>query len=307
MFNIRFNAAQVKEALPLLKECYGFDLDEIATELSYIISLQTINNCLDNDLLAKYEDSKGRVDSVQYAINTKEDFFVPAMDNMEKAEIELRTLFETNELLNRPQSTALLLMAAIFSREDNGIIINEEAKIMEEEHLRNSMFIRPDLLKLFIALNEPKHSKPMKICYKNQSPVEIANTDNWFSNMLGDYLKQKLGNITVEEARDELKTSYAEEKGRKSENPYLNYIIHGTYNLIKTFIPSEKVSVEQCKFLKQYLEIIGQIKPKDKISEINTLQSAVKSLISSKRTPVQKHIDRKTRKGLPLFQKTILY
>lgn len=302
---IKFNAADIKSVLPLLEECYGFGLDEIATELSYIISVQTVENRLDNFLLSKYSDEKGVVDAVNYAINTKDDFYIKVADGFTQQTTDIQQISEENNI-TVDMITALLLMSAVFNREINDLTMNEEVTEFEIESLRNTHIIRPDLLKLFLALKKNHHRSAMKICYKGELPTEIVNADNWFSSLLLDYIHQKLGEITIEEAQEELKSFYGEEKGRKSENPYLNYIIHGTYNLIQKFMPADKVTVNQCRFLKQYLEITGLISPLDKISEVNTLQSTVKSLLESKNTPVQKHIKSKQMKGLPLYQKVIL-
>ena len=124
--------------------------------------------------------------------------------------------------------------------------------------------------------------------------------------MLNDYIKQKLGNITVEKAEKELEIFYSDDRGRKSDNPYLNYIINGTYNFIKHFIPSDKVTVEQCRFLLEYLKAIGQVKEGDSLADLNTLQSTVRSMLCYKYTPVDKHVKRKSMPSLPLLSKVIL-
>lgn len=50
------------------------------------------------------------------------------------------------------------------------------------------------------------------------------------------------------------------------------------------------MTVEQCKFLLEYLKIIGQVEEGDTLANLNTLQSTVRSLLRSKHTPVEKHI-----------------
>ena len=127
---------------------------------------------------------------------------------------------------------------------------------------------------------------------ESDSPHLIANKEGWFSDFLNAVIKQMLGDITIEEAEQELEKEYSDEKGRKSRDPYLNYIINGTYNYIKRFLDSdnETVTVKQCRFLLEYLKIIGRVKDGDIIANINNLQSTVKSLISYKFTPVEKHI-----------------
>ena len=146
--------------------------------------------------------------------------------------------------------------------------------------------------KYYIALNKPEHkaNTPIKIYFKTDTPHTINNKSGWFSDFLNGFVKQTLGETSVEQAEQELKELYSDEKGRKGDNPYLNYIINGTYNFIRHFMPSDTVTVTQCKFLLEYLRIIEQVKEGDSVADINYLQSKVKSLISSKHTPVQKHV-----------------
>lgn len=126
--------------------------------------------------------------------------------------------------------------------------------------------------------------------------------------MMKEYLRQKLGDMTTEAAQEELNKLYSADKGRKSKNPYLNYIIHGTYNFVaENIFPNDKVTVEQCRFLLLYLQAIGQIKENDKLNNINNLQSHIRELLKSQRTPVQKHVKEGQYKGLPLYEKVVLY
>ena len=97
--------------------------------------------------------------------------------------------------------------------------------------------------------------------------------------LLDEHITKEVGTITLEEAKEKL-AQVKESKGRKSKAPYLNYIINGIYN---------SVTVEQCKFVRKYLLAMGFISSHDKLYDINHLQSTIKSLISSKSTPVQRH------------------
>lgn len=307
-----FNIPLLKDYLPILEECYGFDLGEISSELSWIVSLHHREKRFDNELASQFIDEKGYLHGASYAMNTNEDLGIRTTDEF-NVQIDLigdlcNQYFEDQDIFNTVVYI-LVFMSAIFNRDMNDLYLDEEAENIRQDFMRNTYVVRPDLLKLFIALNKPKHkyNTPMKICFKADSPHLIQNKDGWFSYMLNDYIKQKLGDITVKEAEEELEFFYSDEKGRKSDNPYLNYIINGTYNFIKHFMPSEKVTAEQCKFLLEYLKVIGQVKEGDSLANLNTLQSTVKSLISSKHTPVEKHVKRKSMPSLPIYTKVTLY
>lgn len=306
-----FHIPQLKASLPILKECYGFDLDEIFDELTYLIVVQHNEKRFDSDLAHQFLNEEGNINAVSYAMNTNDDFGIRATEDFYSQIDLIIALCEQHikdpDLLNEAVFI-LIFMSAIFNRDMNGLYLDHEMESMKQDFLRSTYIVRPDLLRLFIALNKPKHKFeiPIKICFKTDSPHLIQNKDGWFSDMLNDYIKQKLGDITVEEAEEELDFFYSDEKGRKSDNPFLNYIINGTYNFIKYFMPSDKVTVEQCRFLLEYLKVIGQVKEGDMLANLNTLQSAVRSLISSKHTPVEKHVKRKSMRTLPLYQRVVL-
>lgn len=306
-----FYVPQLKAYLPLLEECYGFDICEVSDELSWIVGLHHREKRYDKELQKQFTDEKGYLDAVSYAINTNERMGILATEDFgEQIDAIVELCGQHIENLDKFNEVTFILvfMAAIYSRDLNGLCFDTEAENIRQSMMRDTYIVRPDLLRLFIALNKSKHKydSPMKICFKTDSPHLIQNKDGWFSYMLNDYIKQKLGNITIEEAEAELEFFYSDEKGRKSDNPYLNYIINGTYNFIKHFMPSDKVTVEQCKFLLEYLKAIGQVKEGDTLANLNTLQSTVKSLISSKHTPVEKHVKRKNMPSLPIYQRVLL-
>lgn len=290
---------QIKKILPILEKHYGFDYSEIAYELSMIYNRHYVEKRIDTQLEKECLNEDGFINPSLYGLESNDTMDMPVSDNFAGKMDEVKkvcqqfSVDETTEL-------ALLFISAIFDRDENAILAdsdfgNELSNMEMEIHYR-----RPDLLKLYIALNEKRHkyNTPIKICFKNDSPHEINNGDGWFSRMLNDYIQQQLGDISIKEAKEEL-CLHQDKKGRKSDTPYLNYIINGTYNLVAETFPNEKkkVTVEQCKFIQQYLKAIGY--ETSKLNDINYLQSTIVSLISSKSTPVQKHVHKKSLKGLP--------
>ena len=306
-----FDIQQLKEHLPILKSCYGFDEDEVSDELMQVYIVQHNEGRYNNELASKFANEKGHIDAISYVMHTDDEFGICATEEFYgqvKPIAELCCRYIEDPEKQESAVFVLILMAAIFNRDLNNVRANEEIEAMKNDYWRNAHIVRPDLLRLFIALNKSKQrfETPIKICFRTDSPHLIQNKDDWFSEMLNDYIKQRLGKITIEEAEEELDMFYSDEKGRKSENPYFNYIINGTYNFINHILPSDKVTVAQCSFLLEYLKIIGQVKDGDTLANLNTLQSMVKSLLSSKHTPVEKHIKKKSIRSLPIYQRVIL-
>ncbi len=311
-----FSTSFIRSSLPLLEECYGFDATEISTELGSIITKHTQNNSIDNELLETCKTENNTYDAMTYGLKSDDEISIPVTDDFGKQYLAIENLCQQFHLTDKQSGAILLFMAAIFNRNLNDLSLNSEVQDMEQENKWNARIVRPDLLKPFIALHQEemcdakgnlRTAVPIKIGYKNRSFEIINNKGWWLTRIMKEYLRQKLGDITIESAQEELFLFYNEEKGRKSANPYLNYIIHGTYNFVRTIFPNDKVTVEQCRFLLQYLQAIGQIKEHDKLNNINNLQSHVKALMSSQSTPVQRHLKAKKYKSLPLYQRIMLY
>ena len=287
-----FNIPQLKSVLSILDDCYGFDIIEISAELAESIKPYINNRTLDKIVIEQQAAGNKRLSILDYAINIDGDVKISTSDDFDKQKEDIINLCERYILDEEMQDKSKLIlsfMAAIFNR--NTTKNNPEDIV--KRYQENWSILHPDLLRLFIALNKPKHKQdtPIKICYNTDSPHTITNRDGWFSDILNGFIKQVLGDISLEKAEHELAT-YSDARGRKSSNPYLNYIINGTYNYVTYFIKSEddKVTVEQCRFLLEYLKIIGQVRDGDEIAKINTLQSSVRSLLNNILTPVDKHI-----------------
>lgn len=308
-----FYIPQLKALLPTLEECYGFDIYEISYELSHIYLMHYNEKRTNDDLEKMYTDKNGALDTIFYGINTEEHLGIRTTADFNEqfdSIVNLCSNYIKDKDLLDETTFILLFMSAIFNRDINDLNFDAPGEDLNQELMRSSYVVRPDLLRLFIALNKTKtkhkYNTPIKICFKTDSPHLIKNEDGWFSGMLNEYIKQKLGDMSIQKAEEELATSYSDKKGRKSKNSYLNYIIYGTYNLIKRVFPSDKVTVQQCNFLLQYLKVIGQIKDEDTLNKVNNLQSHIRELSKSQCTPVQRHI--KDKRFTPLkLQSTVIY
>ena len=287
-----FYIPQLKSVLPILKASYGFDIIEISRELAERLWPFVDERKLDEIAQEQLNKGEKKLLLLDYAINIDGDIEISTNDNFAQISESIKNLCNQHleDEVERDTTTFILtFMAAIFDRDIN---FPHPEDLMRNYRKQWNM-IHPDMLRLFIALNKPRHrnNTPIKIRYTTDSPHLIENCEGWLSSLLNAFIRQVLGEMTVEKAEEDLK-KYSDERGRKSSNPYLNYIIHGTYNHITHFLKSDngKVTVEQCRFLLEYLKIIGQVQDGDTLANLNTLQSTVRSLINSSLTPVDKHI-----------------
>jgi hypothetical protein len=137
------------------------------------------------------------------------------------------------------------------------------------DKINYQLSIRPDMLKLYqIVKNTNKTGKAadMDISIKNgkNKPVHITNKDFWFINMLEEYLNKYLGVSSIEEAEHELETVYQIRRGKPKENPIsYDICLKGTYDILQnTILKSTEgvaISTEQCKFIREYLCLLGII------------------------------------------------
>lgn len=103
--------------------------------------------------------------------------------------------------------------------------------------------VRPDMLKLYIALNQPKQKNgkdfitDIKIAAGGNSPILINNKNSWLENRLNDYLHQYLGVNSLEEAQDELHFIYGDKKWAVRRLTPSNHYIYGEHiSYFKTHI-----------------------------------------------------------------------
>ena len=181
-------------------------------------------------------------------------------------------------------SCALLFMAALLYRDRI-----TEAPILEGEYddMQYQQYIhevRPDMLKLYIALNQPKQKNgkelntEIRIAAGGNSPILINNKDSWLENKLNEYLHQYLGVNSLEEAQDELHFIYGDKKvGSKKIDPIQSLYIWGTYQLLQdTHLKSVKEKVPtrpQANLIESYLRAIELIEADDVDTDANNIRS----------------------------------
>ena len=179
---------------------------------------------------------------------------------------------------------ALKFMAAIFTRTIHHLINDTDVFDMEQNLRMYSIAVRPDLLNLYIALKQNK-GKTATIRFGKGKPITVDDKGfAWFHYMMEKYLDKFLAVNNVEEAQEELEDLYPSMMGKKvkSDQLYLNYIMASPYTYFsRTIIPSQenKITVEQCTFLLEFLTEFKFISPQDKKNKLNNLQSTIKSLI----------------------------
>ena len=119
--------------------------------------------------------------------------------------------------------------------------------------------VRPEMLKLYIALNngKTKYTNYCKITIGDNKPIAIDKELPWFQMAIGRYLHEYLGVKDVKEAELELLNVYGGKYGRKQHTDEVR-LIWGTYHLLQMSdqfksATNQLVTNNQCRLISDLL------------------------------------------------------
>jgi len=199
MLKVTFDIPTIQKLYPELNRCFGFTYDDISNELTQVYTKKVFHLTPEEKELAnqcKSNDDWG-VDAVKFALATTENIVVTVPDSFNP-----KTIMESyvTKLYNEDfASCALIFMAALLYRDRITEVPISEGEYDDMLYQQYIHEVRPDMLKLYIALNQPKQKKgkdfitDIKITAGGNSPIAINNKDSWFENKLNEYLHQYLG------------------------------------------------------------------------------------------------------------------
>lgn len=296
MLEVTFDIPTIKQLYPELNRCFGFTYYDISNELSQVYTKKVLNLTPEEKELAnqcKSEDGWG-IDGVKFALETNEDIYIQVIEEFNPQEIiELCSKYFSKGDEAFVQS--ILFMSALLyrNRVNNKFLTDTNWEI--EQYQKYIYSVRPDMLKLYIALNKPRLTKKhpyieeyreainnITIKIEGQKPTHLENLDGWFDDMLNTYLTHYLGVSSIKEAERELNIVYGKSVGNKA-NPILTLYIWGTYHILQqTTIKSKtdkSVTNKQCRFIEEYLKLIELIE--DESIDINNIKSRLKYFLDN--------------------------
>lgn len=284
MLKVTFDIPTIQKLYPELNRCFGFTYDDISNELTQVYTKKVFHLTPEEKELAnqcKSNDDWG-VDAVKFALATNENIVVTVPDSFNP-----KTIMESYaaKLQNEESvSCALLFMATLLYRNRITEVPISEGEYDDMQYQQYIHEVRPDMLKLYIALNQPKQKNgkelntDIKIAAGGNSPILINNKDSWLENKLNEYLHQYLGVNSLEEAQDELHFIYGDKKvGSKKIDSIQSLYIWGTYQLLQdTHLKSVKEKVPtrpQANLIESYLRAIELIEADDVDTDANNIRS----------------------------------
>ena len=155
MQEVIFDIPTIKKLYPELNRCFGFTYDDISNELTQVYTKKVFNLTPEEKELAnqcKSEDAWG-VDAVKFALATTENIVITVPDSFNSKTIKESYVAE---LYNEDfASCALIFMAALLYRNRITEVPISEGEYDDMQYQQYIHEVRPYMLKLYIALNQP--------------------------------------------------------------------------------------------------------------------------------------------------------
>ena len=275
-----FPMATFKEIEPTLKKCFNIDRNT-----------PTIAKCISESITAN-ELKKVIIPETYLLEDDRYDIFAYTMDYAESIRIPLSETFDLEEFqifcqsYNIEGDTLLfdtLVFMHLFNDTSNKKYYTDLDQV-EQEYSEYDLYVRPELLKLYMALKENKKVEPITIRLGSSKSIKVDNKIPWFREELERYLHTYLGVADLTEAKREYLINYTHKEGAPN-NWKLNRNIWGIYNLLEetgTIKAKTKrtVSRKQAKFIEDYLMAIHLINVDSKVDD-NNIRSRLNSLMKN--------------------------
>ena len=229
----------------------------------------------------EYRVENGHIDIVRYSYEHSDELIMPISDKASADDFE-----QFCNDYNVEEDTVLfdaLLFLFVYSETlksgfDPAI---EEAQY---DYMQYAIEVRPEMLKLYIALHEATDADTIKIRFGNGKPVEVDSMIPWLRDEIKEYLHRFLGVESVREAKQELLMNYTNKIGAP-QNWKINQYAWGIYNMLEEtgFIRSQSagnVSRKQAKCFEDYLLAIRLIDVEGNI-DANNIRSRLTNLIKN--------------------------
>ena len=275
-----FPMATFKEIEPTLKKC--FNIDRNTTVMQKCIS-ESINSAeLTKTKIPDTYIEDGDPDILAYAMDFAESIIIPINETFDFK--EFIAFCQSNNIEDNTLLFDSLVFMFLFNETSNKKYYtgSDEA---EQDFLQYALGVRPELLKLYIALQENNNNEPITIRFGFSKSLKVDNDFPWLREELGRYLHTYLGVADLTEAKREYLMNYAHKEGAPN-NWKLNRYIWGIYNLLEEtgFIRSQtagKVSRKQAKFIEDFLIAIHLIDDVESKVDANNIRSRLNSLMKN--------------------------
>lgn len=269
-----YTTHEIRMMEPFLK-FFGLDYHIVCSELTDVMLKRMEKGFIDEDenILEDCKNANGTYDSAKFGLMTEDVIYIQLPESFDKSKFSyfyegnLRKYLKENEYKTYYRFL-LLLTVAYYRNSKIEIEIERPEDYDIQINWEYTHIVRPNMLKLYIALNEPiqkENTKEHQITIRvdDNSPVHLDDSNFWLTTHLNNYLDKFLGVKSVQEAQRELDCVYNKKIGSKG-NPQLVRYAFGLFQLFKgtKLQPNENrtVTAAMSLFIVRYLEFIGMIK-----------------------------------------------
>ena len=278
-----FPMATFKKIEPTLKKCFNIDRNT-----------PTVAKCI-RESISPSELINTKIPETYLLEDDHYDIFAYTMDYAESIRIPLSEAFDLEEFQIFCQSYNIEGDTLLFDTLAFMLLFNDTSNKKyytgldeaEQDLLQYRIGVRPEMLKLYIALKENQTLEPITIKFGTSKSIKVDTDSPWFREELERYLNKYLGVADLTEAKREYLMNYTSKEGAPN-NWKLNRYIWGIYNLLEETgtikAKTEKtVSRKQAKFSEDFLIAIHLIDVTDVKCKVDAgnIRSRLNSLMKN--------------------------
>lgn len=254
---------KLKQAESELMRCFDIDHACFCDELQSLFTSKYMS-VKDGNLQFPSDYSKDAIALDEYVWQRAEYDLILLIPDTVDLNISkfLERYFKSKKVGDRQVMQTLEFLTCVHYRNSRVVMTDWDAEV--EDFYKYARFIRPDMLKLYIALNTDRKFKDEKvrIALHDNPPIHLDNFEQWFETVLSRYLDRYLGVTSVGEAQQELDEIYGKKKGKRFDNKRATEYMWGIYHLLENSESlntrnKKAVSRKVCEFIINYLEYIG--------------------------------------------------
>jgi hypothetical protein len=213
-----FPMATFKEIEPTLKKCFNIDRNTptIAKCLFYSLSTEERHKIPENYLL---ED--GEPDFDAYTMDYAESLIIPISETCSTT--DFNNFCQSNNIEYETTLYEILAFLLLFNDTSNKKYSTDLDQV-EQESSEYDLYVRPELLQLYIALKENKKVEPITIRLGSSKSIKVDQETPWLREALGRYLYKYLGVADLTEAKLEYFENYDPKDGAPNDRKLNRYI-----------------------------------------------------------------------------------
>ena len=265
------------EIEPQLKLFYGIDRNSLFDIIRQSVDMNKLN-----EVGEPYSENNKTNDFMECAFKVLDSIYIEYDDEQLADFVALCKEYEIEA--TSIQYQVLLFLYILSAQREREYLTDFEC--LEYEFWQYATGVRPEMLKLYIALHNGKteYRNSVRIAFGDCSPIKVDTMFPWLQMALDEYLNKYLGVKDLKEAEHEFNTIYKNQKvGVKLNVTEVTYM-WGTYHLLQTIekLKSSRpksVTNKQSNFITEYLSLLNILD--NKHTEARTLRVRLKYFLNT--------------------------